>query len=544
MVVKHNINVRKLQEHGLMNNRVIHQTEVHLAKSLRKDIQEEMSEFQLEQFHKNRSKEMRSLRSRLQKAIKEQSSQKIVQKLETSSIQKMRSYEKTIHKQITSLGKSIHDTHRLILFEQEQTTHDVATVLTFLTHVVHVIELNLSHGELARHIPREFKTRLELLLSEALQELTNIEDAAKKAILTEFSLHGFLINRGKALSIRTKDLAGLIQERAQASKRLQGRVGHLKGLLKELHNLLGEVKVVVDYGQKGVYLPELTDVATSTSVNLGLFEEALSELFETWPPSDAENKLIQTKAKTINNDIKNIEKKHKSKGQLKILNSTRRSLRKIITQLRLNPQKIATKKLLEKSVQKGFEETQDILAKIAHSEANKGLKKHKHKHKKQLFKNFTKTLNQFETKTNYFYNHIYIKLQNTTDIIKSSLTIQQQLSLELHETQKYVRSFYKFMQKEHNKIAKFQKSKHKKKIHSKFSKEMLRKEKELTEELKKLYKLVGRPIGELIKEIPEDRKIESRIGKSDLNKIHKHATSLSSSLHHATAMLGAAPQAK
>ena len=58
VVVQKHLKIKKLQEHGLVSKKTIHQTELRLARSINKNVKKEMNDFELNELHQNRTKQI------------------------------------------------------------------------------------------------------------------------------------------------------------------------------------------------------------------------------------------------------------------------------------------------------------------------------------------------------------------------------------------------------------------------------------------------------------------------------------------------------
>lgn len=571
------LQTERLHHSGILTWSSRHNAERRLAKRLKQDIQKEMSGNDLRKLQAERSKKIYAIRSRLEKSLKEKSSLKSIDKLEKKSIQKMRKYESELRAQVKKISKTITDSHQLIIYEQQQTTHDVATVITFLTHFIQLVELYFSEGDLLRYVPQHFQLHLHVLVNEASSELAKIEKEAEETISSEFNLHSSLINRSKSKVSTPKDLSFLIQERTAANKRLYGRISHLTHILKDLEKTLVLVAKHAKLEPHGVFLPELSVQSTHLSVNLTLLQDSIHSAIMGWPINNETRQTIRKEASQVFSQLYDLKLAFKSRikereaesktqagktGNQKILkhwsklhfvveakkqeitlNDSSKIINKISQMMQImNPsseQQEECLTLLKKYLKTNHSMLNKTIIEISTKTIKEGVSKTQLTHKLMLLKKFTKAIKTFQSKMFYFYKQIHQRLQNTTDIIVSSLTIQQQLALTLTELQDHLNILYKTLIKEHRIVALQEESQYKTKVHQSFVKEIRSKEELMKQEIKELQETVGTRVQNLITEIPKDQVEESNVAAANISELRRLGTGLARSIQHVAAVLGA-----
>jgi len=126
----HILKVAKLQGFGLLSKLAISETERRLARRLKIDTKN-LDDKNIVKNQKNRSRKIYTIRKQLQKTTSHRINLKAVSDLEKKSITQMRKHNSQLIKEIKNIAKTITDSHNLIIYEQQQVTHDVATVITF-----------------------------------------------------------------------------------------------------------------------------------------------------------------------------------------------------------------------------------------------------------------------------------------------------------------------------------------------------------------------------------------------------------------------------
>ncbi|MAG60198.1 hypothetical protein CL619_00275 [archaeon] len=573
------LKVARLQEYKLVSRSALFDAERKIAKSLRQDVQREMTDEQLDALQTKRSKEIYTLRTRLKKSLTGEPKTTEIKSLEKKSIQKMRKYENELRKQLKKISQTIKDSHNLILYEQQQATHDVAAALTFLTHFIHVIEINLSDGELSKYIPDQFRLRLTILLDEAIKQLTAIEKAAIEAIQSEFSIHKSVLNRAKSKASNPQDLADLVQNRARANKRLHGRIGHLKSVLKDIHNTLVQVMALAKSEPKGIFLPEISLLSTHASVNITLLHDSIQTAVRAWPLSKESQQSIRKEADQVHSQLYDIQislqsrikqreedtKAHAKKIAGKLLHDWSKLAVAVETkQIAVSIKKgnklileIAKKmlrtdmdtkqmaeclRLMNQYLQKYHNPLQTAIQALSKKTVKEGKSPKDTAHKFELFRKFTKAIETFQSKTFYFYRQLHQRLKNTTDIITSSLTIQQQLATTLVSIQKHLKELYLELRKEHEGIAALEhvsKNHTKSKHHNNFVKELITKEQALEQEIETLQGTIGKQVKHLIAELPEDQLVDQTHAAASVRELERELAALTTSANHAVVLLGA-----
>ncbi len=554
------LQIAKVQELGLVSRSAIFDTERKLARKLGRDIKKEMSDTQLQAMQEKRSKDIYTLRTRLKKAISMSPKVKTIAGLETQSIQKMRTYEKDLRNQVAKISQTIKDSHNLIIYEQEHATHDVAAILTFLTHFVEVIEINLSNAEISEYIPQEFQLKLTIYMQEAMKQLNEIEAAAAEALTSEFSIHQAAMNRAKAKVSNTSDLADLIRNRAQANKRLHGRLGHLKSVLKDIHTTLAGIAELAKSEPYGVFLPELSALSTHASVNLQLLHSSMNDAITGWPLTTEIQTTLRKEASELYSQLHDIELQLESKKDRHLIkfpfaaailgHDTLYFPIKKAKKTMLQLAKITQKRILTKTE---MNDCHRIITKYLHHEKDKLVeillvlqtKTQKEKisptqiaHKDKLFKRFIASIKTLEEKSFYFYKQIHARLKNTTEIISTSLRIQQLLAISLKEIQGHLEELYSRLKADHKSLADSESSTYKSNHHTNFASELKIKEDAFAEEIKILEVTVGKQIQHLIAEIPADQLTDQTHGAEEVKKLEREGSAVVKGLHEATAILG------
>ena len=261
----HILKVAKLQGFGLLSKLAISETERRLARRLKIDTKN-LDDKNIVKNQKNRSRKIYTIRKQLQKTTSHRINLKAVSDLEKKSITQMRKHNSQLIKEIKNIAKTITDSHNLIIYEQQQVTHDVATVITFLAHFVHILELDLKHSDVIRYIPMQYQRRLMLLVEAARNELINIELAAEESIVSEFDIQHFLKIKAESKMFKSKDIASLIYSRTVSNKRLHGKLNSLKQVVKQIHAIFLEIQKFGEKDIHGTFLPEISTMATHASV--------------------------------------------------------------------------------------------------------------------------------------------------------------------------------------------------------------------------------------------------------------------------------------
>lgn len=570
--VQETLQTENLHNSGILTWSSRHNKERQLAKKLKIDFQSKLSDEELKNLQAERNKEIIMIRSKLKKATSKKIKLKPVEDLEKESIQKMRKYESELRKQLKIITQTIKDSHNLILLEQHQTTHDVATIITFLNHFIELVEINFTQGDLSGYIPEHFQLQLRVLIQEAKSELEKIETETENAISSEFNLHNSIKKRSNNRRSK-KDLSTLIQERTEVKQRLFQRLNQLTIIFKELENSLILIQKHAKLEPQGVFLPKLSIQSTHLSVNLTLLEDSVQSAIMSWPADKELRQTIRKEATEIYSQIydyklafedrineqkkstqNKVDKKHmkhhsklkhtvKTKKQLLVITNNRKIIHKISQIMqRSNPTKQENEEsllILKQYLREDHEKLQDVISELSQKTYQEGKLKTEIKHKESVLKKFIKAISIFQNKMHYFYKQIHQRLQYTTDIIVSSLTIQQQLAHSLIEIQTHLKKFYRTLNKEHSKIIINEKSQYKKKLHQKFVKELISKEELFDKEIKELEKTLGNRIKSLLEEIPRDQIEEKDFATIDVKDLKNTGSHLSKSFQTLASVIGA-----
>ena len=579
---KNILKINEIQEHGLVSPTAIKETEIKLAKKLKRDLKAELTEKELQEMQEKRSEEIYQIRKRLQKLASFKTKTKDFAKLELESIQKMRAYEKELRIQIDKISNSLKDTHKLIQFEQDHVTHDIASAITFLSHFIHILEINLSNGELTQYLPQHYQLKLLLLLEEAIEHLAEIESATEQVIQNELIIHETVIHRANQKTNNPRTLAELIEKRAEANKQLYAKIDHLKSILHDIHQTLIAAAALAKGEPFGIFLPELASIATHASVNLELLDDTLSTAILSWPPTQELQQTIHKEAaqcysqlhdlkvhmhermnhhkKKTHKVAKGLHKSHASTQSIKhakeiesVIEAQNEHLTTPLNKALRLTLKMAKLTSKSKPLQEDQEMLQEAIATFLHKVKNPLCEnvltlrqelphaiqtKEEVKHKEEVFEKFTRAIKFFESNLSYFYKQVHARLKNTTDIIHSSITIQHSLSTTLDELQKHLMEFYTQLEKIHDQIISNEKSTYKQDLHDHFLQEMNQKEQEFQAERKQLEEEMGLKIKQLIAEIPKSIISDQNHAAANQRELQKHAAILYQSFKELGKTLG------
>ncbi|MBT6762635.1 hypothetical protein HOA92_06365 [archaeon] len=558
----HILKVAKLQGFGLLSKLAISETERRLARRLKIDTKN-LDDKNIVKNQKNRSRKIYTIRKQLQKTTSHRINLKAVSDLEKKSITQMRKHNSQLIKEIKNIAKTITDSHNLIIYEQQQVTHDVATVITFLAHFVHILELDLKHSDVIRYIPMQYQRRLMLLVEAARNELINIELAAEESIVSEFDIQHFLKIKAESKMFKSKDIASLIYSRTVSNKRLHGKLNSLKQVVKQIHAIFLEIQKFGEKDIHGTFLPEISTMATHASVEFELLEQHMKQAIKTWPikankKSDIihASKLVMKQLNSIKQKLKveteqkklNFKKSYHDMVELSYqsvvqgidkqindLNDVRNELLKNISTTEERAERF---RLINKFLSEYYKKNKNMLVYLSQFTISQKFSPKDAKHKDQTFAKFTSCLESFEKHMGVFYDQMKARLHNTIDIIKNSLLLQQHLAIELNYLQQHTKKLYADLIKSHSQISKDETSKYKTKTHAKFAKQMQQKEHELKLLLDNLKNSIGKQISHLIKEIPDDEALELTFGKANVRELKNSGAIVANTLGEMAEMIG------